>query len=106
MTECSVWLTNDRMRELQLVQQPVRKASTLPPWCYASQEWYALELENIFFKEWLSVGLLEQIPNAGEYFTVDVVGEPIILVRDRVGTVRALSAVCRHRGAPVVQGEG
>jgi choline monooxygenase len=99
-------LSQDKIQQLHAVQQPLRRASTLPPWCYASQEWYELEAERIFFKEWLSVGLVEQVPNPGDYFSVDLLGEPIVIVRDKDGTIRALSAVCRHRGAPVVQGEG
>src|SRR5262249_42611111 len=42
----------------------------------------------------------------GDYLTLDLVGEPLILVRDPAGAVRVLSAICRHRAMPVAAGAG
>lgn len=87
-------------------RRPALEASGLPAYCYTSPEWYQREIERIFMKEWLLVGRADQIPNVGDYFVVGVAGEPIVVVRDRQHRVRALSASCRHRGTPVVSGEG
>jgi choline monooxygenase len=88
------------------VRRPLDEASTLPGFCYTSREWYERELETIFLKEWLCVGRAEQLASAGDYFAVNVVGEPIVVVRDQEGQLRAHSAVCRHRGTELVTGEG
>lgn len=88
------------------VREPVERAVTLPPYCYTSQEWYAREVERMFLKEWVMVGRAEQIPNPGDYYRLDFVGEPIIVVRDDTGTIRAMSAACRHRATEVVSGRG
>ena len=40
------------------------------------------------------------------YFTTDVAGEPVIVVRDKQGTLRAFSNVCRHRAGPIALGSG
>jgi choline monooxygenase len=88
------------------LRRPIHQASTLQPWCYVSPEWYAREVEAIFRREWLCVGRAEQVPNPGDYLTIELIGEPIIIVRDDEGMVRALSGVCRHRGAVVAQGSG
>ena len=51
-------------------------------------------------------GVRRTIADAGAYFTVDVIGEPVVVVRDNAGTLRAFSNVCRHRAGPIAQGAG
>ena len=87
-------------------QKPLLEASMLPPDCYTSQEFYAREVERIFMKEWLCVGRVNEVEKPGDYYTLDIAGEPIVVVRDEQGKIRVLSRVCRHRGALVVEGEG
>jgi choline monooxygenase len=89
-----------------LTRQPVQWASTMPNWCYTSPVWYEREIDRIFFREWLCVGRAEDIPKPGDYFTAEIVGEPLVIVRDQQGTIHAHSAVCRHRGTVVVNGSG
>jgi phenylpropionate dioxygenase-like ring-hydroxylating dioxygenase large terminal subunit len=79
---------------------------SLPREAYLSPELHALEIREIFEKSWLCVGRDEYVPNPGDFYTIDVMGEPVIVVRGADGTVRALNAVCRHRGMPVAQGRG
>lgn len=81
-------------------------ARALPMSTYTSQRLYELELAQIFRKEWLCVGRLEQVRSAGDYFTVEILGEPIVIVRGSDHVLRALSAVCRHRYYSVVEGAG
>ena len=57
-------------------------------------------------KEWQCVGRVEQVENPGDYFTMDIAGEPVLVVRDRDKEIRALSPVCRHRAQLVASGEG
>lgn len=85
---------------------PIELAHPLPPDVYTSQEWYDREIETIFLKRWLQVTREEEIPNPGDYVRVDIVGEPLIILRDRKGEIRALSASCRHRGSELVEGVG
>jgi phenylpropionate dioxygenase-like ring-hydroxylating dioxygenase large terminal subunit len=79
---------------------------SLPPEAYFSKELHALEVTKIFETSWLCVGRDEYVPNAGDYYTIDVMGEPVIIVRGADGAVRALNAACRHRSMPVAQGRG
>jgi phenylpropionate dioxygenase-like ring-hydroxylating dioxygenase large terminal subunit len=77
------------------------QAVTLPPACYTDPEFFAFEKDAIFYKEWLCLGRAEQIPNVGDYFSLTVVDEPLIVVRSSADQIRVLSAVCRHRGMVV-----
>jgi choline monooxygenase len=85
---------------------PLHQASPLPGWCYVSEEWYAREMETLFRKDWLCVGRAEQIPKAGDFFSIELLRHPLIVVRDEKGQVRVHSAVCRHRGAVITEGVG
>lgn len=87
-------------------RQPLEDASTLAAYCYTSPEWYAEEMKEIFFKEWICVGRCEKVANKGDYFTMEIGGEPIVVTRDHTGKINAFSNVCRHRGALVAQGSG
>ncbi|MBM3357386.1 MAG: aromatic ring-hydroxylating dioxygenase subunit alpha [Betaproteobacteria bacterium] len=87
-------------------RRPLAEASPLPGSCYVSPEWYERELETIFRKEWLCVGRVDQVPNPGDFYTIPLLGQPLIVARDQNGKVNVLSAICRHRGAVVVEGEG
>lgn len=85
---------------------PLHQASPLPGWCYVSEEWYAREIDTLFRKDWLCVGRVERIPNPGDFFSIELLRHPLIVVRDEKGQVRVHSAICRHRGAVVTQTAG
>jgi len=87
-------------------RRPVMEAETLPAVAYTSPEFFAREVERVFMREWNFMGRADQIPDPGDYFTVEYVGVPLVFVRDRAGAVRAFSNSCRHRGSAVVEGEG
>lgn len=85
---------------------PVEDAESLPPACYTSSEFYEFEKEAAFNHEWLCLGRESWVRQPGDYFTTSIVGEPLIVCRDLGGTLRALSAVCQHRGMLVAEGRG
>ncbi len=82
------------------------QARTMPAEVYTSEAFYQFEKEAIFAREWLCLGHVSQIPEEGDYFTIQVADEPLIVVRDKDDVVRVLSSICQHRGYPVaVDGE-
>ncbi len=84
----------------------IETATTLPPACYTSAEFYRFEQEALFNHEWLCVGRESQVAEPGDYFTTRIIGEPIIVARNRAGEIRAMSAVCQHRAMLVAEGAG
>ncbi|WP_433336626.1 aromatic ring-hydroxylating oxygenase subunit alpha [Spirillospora sp. CA-294931] len=76
---------------------PLERGETLPPAAYTSPEFYALEVERVFRREWQCVGRVDQLPRTGDYLAVELFGEPIVITRDEHGDLHALSRVCRHR---------
>ena len=91
------------------IRKPAIEAWTLPPHCYTAPEFYRAEAKHLFMKVWNFIGRADRIPKAGDYFAVDYVGVPIIVLRGQDGAVRAFANSCRHRGARLVdapRGEG
>ena len=81
-------------------------AETLPPACYTDAAFYEFEKAALFDREWLCVGREDQVKEPGDYFTTQIVGEPIVIARARDGAVRAMSSVCQHRAMLVAEGKG
>jgi phenylpropionate dioxygenase-like ring-hydroxylating dioxygenase large terminal subunit len=88
------------------VLAPFEKASTLPPRWYLDPALYEREVERVFRREWLCVARADQLPRPGSYLALDLLGEPLVALRDLEGELRVLSRVCRHRAMPVVSGRG
>jgi Rieske 2Fe-2S family protein len=71
---------------------------SLPQKYFVAPEVFAEEQETIFSKQWLLVGHQSQIPDAGDYVVRQVIGESLIVIRDKSGEIRGFFNVCRHRG--------
>lgn len=84
----------------------VASAESLPPLCYTDAGFYEFEKEAVFNHEWLCVGRESWLAKPGDYFTTAIVDEPIVVVRDRNGVIRAMSSVCQHRAMLVAEGSG
>jgi phenylpropionate dioxygenase-like ring-hydroxylating dioxygenase large terminal subunit len=82
------------------------EAQTLPPECYTDKDFYEFEKEALYHHEWLCVGRESWVPNIGDYFTTQIIGEPIVVARGRDGQVNAMSSVCAHRAMLVAEGSG
>lgn len=81
-------------------------ARTLPASVYTSEEFYEFEKDAIFAREWLCLGHVSQVAETGDFFTIQVGDEPLIVARGNDGEVRVFSAICQHRGYPItVDGE-
>lgn len=66
---------------------------------YLSEDILQADLEHIFRRHWIFVGVAPQAPEPGDYFTVEVGAESVLIVRDDDMNLRAFHNVCRHRGA-------
>ncbi|HWF00135.1 MAG TPA: aromatic ring-hydroxylating dioxygenase subunit alpha [Caulobacteraceae bacterium] len=99
-------LTDDFFQSFDSAIVDLDRAETLPAACYVSGEFYEFEKRALFDHEWLCVGREDQLKAPGDYFTTQIIGEPIVVARARDGVLRAMSAVCQHRGMLVAEGAG
>jgi Rieske 2Fe-2S family protein len=73
--------------------------TTLPGRYFYDPDIYAREQECIFGQMWTCVGRADALPAPGDFQTVELAGESVLIVRGRDGELRAFLNVCRHRGA-------
>ena len=71
---------------------------------YTSPEIFQLEMERLWSRTWIYVGHASQVPNAGDYITVDIAAQPVVMVRHSDGSIRVLLNRCAHKGTKVVYG--
>jgi len=71
----------------------------LPSSWYRSERIFALEKERIFCRDWICVAREEELSERGAWRVLDVLGESLLLLRNREGKLRAFYNVCRHRGS-------
>jgi choline monooxygenase len=79
---------------------------TLPSRYYLDAEIAAQEQERIFQRSWCYVAHVSELPQPGSYLTDRVAGQPVLLLRDREGEIRAFYNVCRHRAHLLLGGCG
>jgi phenylpropionate dioxygenase-like ring-hydroxylating dioxygenase large terminal subunit len=91
--------------ERSQVTAPLEQASTLPPRAYIDPDVWARESDTIFRRDWVCVARADHVSNPGDYVAVDVVDQPVIVIRDD-DTIRAMANVCMHRAMPLVSGTG
>lgn len=85
---------------------PFERARAMPVEVYTSQSFVEQELNHIFRKDWYCVGRADALANPGDYVSAELAGQPIVVLRDRDGALRALSNVCLHRMSTLLQGRG
>ena len=78
------------------------RARTIPSQWYRDARLADLEQSVIFGETWQLVARSNQLADAGSFVTANIGGEPLLLVRDDAGVLRAFFNVCRHRAACVV----
>ncbi len=80
---------------------PLAQARTIPAEWYSDPVLYEAERQSIFGNCWQAVGRLDQVARPGAFFTLELAGEPIVVVRDEENELRGFYNVCRHRAARV-----
>lgn len=101
-------------RRLQSILDGIDKAvpddfaqsKQLPHEVYTDQDFFDWEREALWFRSWVCVGRAEQVPEPGDFVSLDLMGEPLVIVRNQTGDVQVMSAVCPHRGNTLITGEG
>jgi phenylpropionate dioxygenase-like ring-hydroxylating dioxygenase large terminal subunit len=92
------------LRDSGHVADPFATAEIFPAEAYVGDDFWRFERWALFEKEWLCIGHANQVPKPADHFTITVLDEPLIITRDERGEVHVLSAICQHRGHPLMDG--
>jgi phenylpropionate dioxygenase-like ring-hydroxylating dioxygenase large terminal subunit len=96
----------DNQADLAATRAPLGRARHAPGRIYASPELYRREVEDLFKREWLFVGRVEELANPGDYMTQRLLDQPVVIARDKHGVLHASYNMCVHRGVEVAYGAG
>ncbi len=100
-------LVEEMKNQLQaLAALPKDAPSGLSGNFYTSEEFFEWEKQTALRNNWHCLGRVDEVPNVGDYYTLTLLDEPLIIVRETQDKVQVLSNVCRHRGMPVALGSG
>lgn len=80
---------------------PLEESHTIPAAWYWDERIERLEQEQVFHRNWIAVGRVDQVAIPGQFFTIELAGEPLVVVRGADGELRAFYNVCRHHAAAV-----
>ena len=86
--------------------RPLAQACAMPPAIYASPAFFALEQEAVFARAWYCAGRAESLAAAGDYLACRLGRQPVAVMRQRDGSLKAFSNVCRHRMMTLLEGRG
>lgn len=88
------------------VAKPFDCATAMPRSVYLSPEFLHQEIECIFKQDWFCAGRASALKHAGDYLTLELAGQPIMVIRDKSGALHAQSNVCLHRMSTLLEGRG
>ena len=70
-------------KKLDVVNNTIEKSHGLPNECYTSEAYTKIERKKIFEDKWVVVGVASSIQNIGDAKPFDLLGIPIIILRDK-----------------------
>lgn len=86
----------------QLAMLPMKQGKSLPRQAYLCEALLDHELNNLFHKQWTCIGRAAQIPEPGDYLTFDLVGHPLLAVRQKDHQILTFANICLHRCAQLL----
>ena len=90
-------------RKLDSVSEPIEKAHGLPNECYLNGSYTEIERKKIFEDKWVVIGTASSVLKSGDAKPFDLLGIPLIILRDKENKIRVFHNVCSHRGYKLLQ---
>ena len=91
--------------KIEVVKNPIEKAHGLPNECYLNDDYLEFEKEKVFKNNWTMIGVASSVPNPGDAKPFNLLGIPILIVRNKENEVKVFHNVCSHRGFKLVDQE-
>ena len=91
--------------KIEVVKNPIEKAHGLPNECYLNNDYLEFEKEKIFKNNWTMIGVASSVPNPGDAKPFNLLGIPVLIVRNKENEVKVFHNVCSHRGFKLVDQE-
>ena len=86
------------LEKLANVDREIELANGLPNECYTSEQYLNYERNTVFSDKWSAIGVGSSIPNAGDAKPYNLLGIPLLIVRNKDLKIKVFHNVCSHRG--------
>jgi len=86
------------LEKLANVDREIELANGLPNECYTSEQYLSYERNTVFSDKWTAIGVGSSIPNPGDAKPYNLLGIPLLIVRNKDLKISVFHNVCSHRG--------
>ena len=93
-------------KKLDIVNKPISQAHGLPNECYTSKEYTFIERKKLFEDKWTVIGTASSLPKSGDVKPFDLLGLPLLIIRNKKNKIKVFHNVCSHRGVKLVDKPG
>jgi len=91
--------------KIEATKNSINEANGLPNECYLNDEYFKIEREKVFFNNWIVVGVSSSVPEVGDVKPFNLMGIPLLILRDKNNKIKVFHNVCSHRGMILVKEE-
>ena len=93
-------------KKLDVVSNIIEKSHGLPNECYTNKEYTLIERKKLFEDKWTIIGAASSVPKIGDVKPFDLLGLPLLIVRNKKNQIKVFHNVCSHRGLKLVSKPG
>ena len=93
-------------KKLDVVNKPISQAHGLPNECYTSKEYTLIERKKLFEDKWTVIGTASSLSKIGDTKPFDLLGLPLLIIRNKKNKIKVFHNVCSHRGVKLVNKAG
>ena len=93
-------------KKLDVVNKPISQAHGLPNECYTSKEYTLIERKKLFEDKWTVIGTASSLSKIGDAKPFDLLGLPLLIIRNKKNKIKVFHNVCSHRGVKLVNKAG
>ena len=93
-------------KKLDVVNKPISQAHGLPNECYTSKEYTLIERKKLFEDKWTVIGTASSLSKIGDTKPFDLLGLPLLIIRNKKNKIKVFHNVCSHRGVKLVNKSG
>lgn len=94
------------VQQVDNILSPITESSGMPNTAYISQDYFSFERDNVFAKTWSCIGFASDLKKNNYVKPISFMGMPLVMMRNREGSVQVFHNVCSHRGMQLVHEEG
>ena len=90
-------------KNCEISESPIQR---LQREAYVSEQWFEREKKELFSKNWALAGVVSDFRESGDYKTLQIGNDSLIVIKDGDGQLKTFHNICRHRGTELLEGRG